>query len=65
MPLFEFLCLECGLQFEKLVGRAGSRGRDHCPMCGSPKIDELISTFVAPASRTGADSRAGKCKPSG
>jgi putative FmdB family regulatory protein len=35
MPLFEFLCLECGLQFEKLVGRAGSRGRDHCPMCGA------------------------------
>jgi putative FmdB family regulatory protein len=50
MPLFEYACLECGVEFEKLVARAGDASQVACPMCGSRKIDLKISTFASPVS---------------
>ncbi len=50
MPLFEFICDECGTRFEELV--MGERVVD-CPKCGSGDVRKQFSTF---ASRTAGSS---------
>ena len=52
MPLFEYTCRDCGLQFEALV--VGGR-RPACPKCGSDQLEKMYSTFASQASAGGAD----------
>jgi putative FmdB family regulatory protein len=47
MPIFEYLCEDCGNKFEKLV-RNGSNGV-HCPSCGQEHLKQQFSTFAAHA----------------
>ena len=45
MPLYEYVCYECGDSFEKLR-RMSDDDRDlKCPACGSPKIERVLSSF--------------------
>ncbi len=64
MPIFEFECLECGVDFEKLVSRAAAVTDVTCPICGSRKIEQKISAFASLGSRSSAGSPGG-CAPSG
>jgi putative FmdB family regulatory protein len=49
MPLYEYVCAECGTGFEKLVRRFGDRV--DCPSCSSARVDKQLSVFaVASAS---------------
>ena len=48
MPLFDYLCLDCGQTIEVLV--AGSTDHPTCESCGSSKLKKLLS---APASMSG------------
>jgi len=41
MPLFDFLCLQCGQVNEVLV--ASSADRPSCPACGSGKMKKMLS----------------------
>jgi putative FmdB family regulatory protein len=50
MPIFEYLCEDCGNKFEKLV-RNGGNGVN-CPSCGQEHLKQQFSTFAARA--TGA-----------
>lgn len=47
MPLFDFRCQSCAVEFEVLV-RPASYGDPppSCPACGSEKLDRLLSTFA-------------------
>ena len=47
MPIFEYLCEDCGNKFEKLV-RNGVNGV-HCPSCGQEHLKQQFSTFAAHA----------------
>lgn len=47
MPIFEYLCEDCGNKFEKLV-RNGANGV-HCPSCGQEHLKQQYSTFAAHA----------------
>ena len=47
MPIFEYLCEDCGNKFEKLV-RNGANGV-HCPSCGQEHLKQQFSTFAAHA----------------
>lgn len=47
MPLFDFRCLSCAHEFEKLV-RPASYGdaAPSCPACGGTQLERLLSTFA-------------------
>jgi putative FmdB family regulatory protein len=46
MPIFEYLCEDCGNKFEKLVRRPGL-DEVLCPSCGQSHLEQQLSTFAA------------------
>jgi putative FmdB family regulatory protein len=46
MPIFEYLCADCGTKFEKLVRRPAS-DEVACPSCGQSHLEQQLSTFAA------------------
>lgn len=48
MPMFEYLCLDCGAKFEELV--TSNADSVECPKCHSPKAERQLSVFAAGAS---------------
>jgi putative FmdB family regulatory protein len=46
MPIFEYLCDDCGTKFEKLVRREDNVV---CPKCGEGHLTTQFSTFAARA----------------
>lgn len=60
MPLYEYACLDCGAEFEKLVLRSGEAEEVRCPGCGSGRLEERISSFASVSAGGAPD-----CAPSG
>lgn len=58
MPIFEYRCSGCGLDFEQLV-RAGDLVT--CPECGSSKVRKQLSVVAAPRKGDGGSEDAGGC----
>lgn len=52
MPIYEYHCSACGLDFEKLV--FGSAPEVTCEKCGSRKTEKLMSRFGMGASSPGS-----------
>ena len=50
MPIYEFLCLGCGHQFQSLVMREREEKELKCPKCQSEKLKKLISRVTYHAS---------------
>jgi putative FmdB family regulatory protein len=52
MPIFEYVCDDCGTKFEKLV-----RNGDNvlCPACGETHLTRQLSTFSAHANGKSAE----------
>lgn len=46
MPIFEYLCEDCGSKFEKLVRRPGA-DEVLCPSCGQNHLEQQFSSFAA------------------
>ncbi len=44
MPIYEYICQECGKKFEVLVG-LNSASKITCPGCRSERVKRLISSF--------------------
>jgi len=51
MPIFEYICEDCGTKFEKLVRKSADEVL--CPSCGQTHLKTELSTFAA-HSHTGA-----------
>ena len=52
MPMYEFVCRKCGKRFEELrPPRVETLGLT-CPACASTKVEKLLSSFAAGASRS-------------
>ncbi|MDH3743753.1 MAG: zinc ribbon domain-containing protein [Acidobacteriota bacterium] len=50
MPLYEYLCADCGHRFEFLQSLgAGTEGLS-CPRCGETKLEKQLSTFAGQSS---------------
>ena len=47
MPIYEYVCRDCGNQFEKLV--RGGANHAECPSCGQSNLAQVLSTFAAHA----------------
>jgi putative FmdB family regulatory protein len=54
MPIFEFVCTDCGEPFEELVMSSGRTDDLICPACHSQNITKKISTFAARLSSGGS-----------
>jgi len=48
MPIYEYLCDDCGTSFEKLVRQPEAAHID-CPSCGHDHVTTQYSTFAARA----------------
>jgi putative FmdB family regulatory protein len=46
MPIYEFRCEECGVEFEELVKAQGKA--TVCPSCGSNRVKRTFSAQAAP-----------------
>jgi putative FmdB family regulatory protein len=46
MPIYEYLCQDCGSKFEKLVRRSDTTELE-CPSCGKKHLRQEYSTFAA------------------
>ena len=44
MPIYEFICPDCGWEFEELVRNAEAADEVRCPACDSPYVLKKIST---------------------
>jgi putative FmdB family regulatory protein len=44
MPIYEYLCGDCGRRFEALV-RIGKEGDVRCEACLGPNVRKLLSSF--------------------
>ena len=44
MPIFEYICKDCGRSFEKIVARYDSAA--DCPDCNSIKVEKQLSVFA-------------------
>ena len=54
MPIFEFVCTDCGEPFEELVMSSGRTDDLTCPACHSQNITKKISTFASRLSSGGS-----------
>ncbi len=61
MPIFEYLCEDCGTKFEKLI-RNGARASDVlCPSCGEKHVEQQLSTFAAHANGSAKEAALPAC----
>jgi putative FmdB family regulatory protein len=65
MPIFEYLCQDCGTKFEKLIRRAEDSDGLTCPSCGQKHLRTQLSTFAAHAGGTRQESKLPPCAQSG
>ena len=52
MPIFEYVCRDCGHPFETIV--SGSRA-PQCPVCQSESLEKQLSVFAVSASSPSRD----------
>jgi putative FmdB family regulatory protein len=55
MPIYEYLCDDCGTQFEKLLRGSQTAAEVACPSCGEPHVTQRLSTFAAHAGGSSND----------
>src|ERR1035437_113056 len=64
MPIYEYLCADCGSKFEKLVRRSADADSLVCPSCGQKHLQQEYSTFSARANGESKSAEMPSC-PSG
>ncbi len=47
MPIYEFVCADCGRPFEQLVLSSSKITEVTCPACQSEHVTKKISTFAS------------------
>ena len=50
MPMYEYICQECGTRFEKLVRMSADPQVVDCPGCASTTVERALSTFATSSS---------------
>jgi putative FmdB family regulatory protein len=56
MPIYEYKCVSCGHQFERLVRRSSTPvaadGAAGCPACGRLELEQVLSLFAVSSEST-------------
>jgi putative FmdB family regulatory protein len=60
MPIYEYRCLDCGKQFQRLQPMGSGTDGVSCPECESSRIERQISCFASTTAGT-APSAAPPC----
>jgi len=55
MPIFEYVCKDCGKEFEAIVRGAEA---PHCPKCNGAKLEKKLSVFAMASGGSSSDSMA-------
>jgi putative FmdB family regulatory protein len=63
MPLYEYVCQDCGERFERLVRGSADTQKIRCPRCESDTVARAFSTFATAGVRSGETAPA--CGPVG
>ncbi len=58
MPIFEYLCKQCGKKFEAIV--FGNRSAE-CPACHGGELEQQLSTFSAHSGGSAASAPKAPC----
>ncbi len=45
MPIYEYVCGECGERFERLLMSVSAQDEVVCPFCGSDQVERAVSCF--------------------
>ena len=67
MPIYEFVCENCGHEFEELVMSSDNK-KCKCPKCKKRKVKKLISTVCTRSAGSEAGSKgkqSDNCAPGG
>ena len=61
MPIFEYICKDCGVAFEKIVPRYDSEAE--CAHCNSANVEKQLSVFAVagPSNSEASDAGCGRC----
>lgn len=67
MPLYEFICQDCGERFDKLLRMSDDPKTVTCPSCTSKAVERAISTFATSGGATlgGGSATSSNCGPVG
>ncbi|MBD3222205.1 zinc ribbon domain-containing protein [bacterium] len=66
MPIFEFVCGQCGRTFEELMTFAQMEaGEAACPGCGSSQVQRNLSSFATGTGGGGGTAPVGGCGSGG
>lgn len=68
MPIYEYVCQNCGERYEKLVRSGADKVEPVCPRCGSRQARKALSLFGMrgdAASSQGASATLPSCGPVG
>jgi putative FmdB family regulatory protein len=61
MPIYEYVCKECGHQFQKRMSFSESDSLPECPDCNSENTNKKISMFCAHGVTAGSGSSCSGC----
>ncbi|RME76406.1 MAG: zinc ribbon domain-containing protein [Chloroflexi bacterium] len=66
MPIYEYVCKDCGQKYEKFVRSATAEVKLVCPSCGSERGEKALSLFgaVSGSARSGGASTSFSSAPS-
>jgi len=62
MPIYTYICEDCGSKFEIFTQRQDNPNKPKCEKCGSRKVSKTFSTF---ATGTSSSSSSGNSCPTG
>ena len=65
MPIYEYYCPDCDVEFEKLVKLSEANAVQDCPECGARHTQKKLSVFATSGGSTGAGTAASSCGSSG
>ncbi|CAG0934161.1 hypothetical protein TFLX_03372 [Thermoflexales bacterium] len=61
MPIYEYYCADCDVEFDKLVKLADANVVQACPECGGRHTQKKLSTFATRGSGAGQSMAVSNC----